>query len=78
MHVAVCVSEISDPCESLRWNFFFGMQVAYLDRILQCTQVSRSRLQLVAISCIFIAAKFEEAEEHVPTVNELNEFAQHE
>jgi hypothetical protein len=35
-------------------------------------------MQLVAISCILIGAKYEEAEENVPSSAELNEFAQHE
>jgi hypothetical protein len=35
-------------------------------------------MQLVAISCILIGEKYEEAEGNIPSSVELNEFAQHE
>eukprot|EP00937_MAST-01D_sp_MAST-1D-sp2_P001889 g1889.t1 len=57
-------------------NSTMHVAVLFLDRMLQSTQVSRSQLQLVAIACTLIAAKLEEAEENVPSVGELNEFAQ--
>ena len=57
-------------------NSTMHVAVLFLDRMLQSVTVAKSRLQLVAISCILIAAKLEEAEEHVPAVMDLNEFAQ--
>jgi hypothetical protein len=47
--------------------------VRYLDRVLSTLDVAKNRLQLVAMSCILIGAKFEEAEEVIPTLAELNE-----
>ena len=51
------------------------VQVAYLDRILQLVAVARNRLQLVAMCCLVIAAKYEEAEENVPSISALNDLA---
>jgi hypothetical protein len=48
--------------------------VKYLDRILPVVKVERHQLQLVALSCIMVASKFEEAEDFVPSVSELNEY----
>lgn len=50
--------------------------VMYLDRILHSVVVARNRLQLVAIACILIAAKYEEIEEDVPTLTDMNKHAQ--
>jgi hypothetical protein len=50
-------------------------QVAYLDRVMQLVAVARNRLQLVAMCCLVIAAKYEEAEENVPHLNALNDLA---
>lgn len=51
--------------------------VGYLDRILQDVAVTKARLQLVALCCLLIAAKYEEAEENVPTVAVLAEYTNH-
>lgn len=48
--------------------------IGYLDRILQDVSVSRARLQLVALCCLLIATKYEEAEENVPSVRVLAEY----
>ena len=50
--------------------------VMYLDRMLQSLQIPRHKLQLVAVACILIAAKFEEMEEVVPTISDMNRYAQ--
>ena len=50
--------------------------VMFLDRILHKVQVERHELQLVAIACILIAAKYEEVEEVVPTLSEMNRHTQ--
>lgn len=47
--------------------------VRFLDRVLGTLDVAKNRLQLVAMSCILIAAKYEEAEDVIPTLHELNE-----
>ena len=47
--------------------------MAYLDRVLQLVAVAKNRLQLVAMCCLTIAAKYEEAEEHVPSLAGLND-----
>ena len=52
------------------------MSVMFLDRVLHKVTVPRNKLQLVAIACILIAAKFEETEEKVPTLPEMNRYAQ--
>eukprot|EP01112_Ceratiomyxa_fruticulosa_P015630 TRINITY_DN461_c0_g2_i1.p1 TRINITY_DN461_c0_g2~~TRINITY_DN461_c0_g2_i1.p1 ORF type:complete len:383 (-),score=90.81 TRINITY_DN461_c0_g2_i1:101-1249(-) len=48
------------------------MSVAYLDSVLDLFPVSKTRLQLVGICCILIAAKMEEQEDRVPSLNHLN------
>ena len=50
--------------------------VMFLDRLLHKVVVARNELQLVAIACILIAAKFEEIEEVVPTLSDMNRHAQ--
>jgi hypothetical protein len=49
--------------------------ILYLDRILQVNQFSRQKLQLVAMCCCAVAAKFEEAEERVPSMADLVAYA---
>lgn len=51
--------------------------VAYMDAFLQRMEVHRSRLQLVAMAALDIAAKYEEAEERVPSADVLNASANH-
>ena len=50
--------------------------VMFLDRLLHKVVVARNELQLVAIACILIAAKYEEIEEVVPTLSDMNRHAQ--
>jgi hypothetical protein len=47
--------------------------VRHLDRILGSEDVQKNRLQLVAMVCVLVAAKYEEAEEMLPTLAALNE-----
>jgi len=49
------------------------MAIKYLDRVLSKLQLSRAKLQLVAMCCLLIAAKHEEMEDYVPTLEDLNE-----
>lgn len=57
-------------CDAGEWfrltNSTMHVAVGYLDRILQQVPVAKNRLQLVAMCCIIIAGKYEEAEENVP------------
>jgi len=48
------------------------MAVNYLDRILGQTTVHKTRLQLVSLACILVAAKHEEEPDCVPTIDKLN------
>ena len=52
------------------------VSVMLLDRVLHKVTLPRNKLQLVAIVCILIAAKYEEREKKVPTLSELNRYAQ--
>jgi len=47
--------------------------VRCLDRLLGVMDVQKNKLQLVAMACILIAAKYEEQEDAIPTLAELNE-----
>lgn len=49
------------------------MAVKHLDRILSTLDVHKTRLQLVAICCLLIAAKYEELDPKVPAIADLNE-----
>lgn len=53
-------------------NTTIHVAVAILDRILSEMDISKPMLQLVASSCILIAAKTEELDEKVPTINQIN------
>jgi hypothetical protein len=48
--------------------------VALMDRTLQRQKFMKHELQLVAICCYFIAAKFEETEENIPSFEELSAY----
>jgi hypothetical protein len=51
---------------------FFFYQVGYLDKILQQADLRRDRYYLVAVTCLIIAAKYEEKEEgFVPSAERL-------
>jgi len=45
------------------------LTVNYVDRYLSCKTISRSRLQLVGITCMWLAAKYEELDP--PTADEF-------
>jgi len=49
----------------------FHAATVLLDRVLQQVCTHKSRLQLVAMSCLLVAAKYEEAEEDAPTPRQL-------
>ena len=46
------------------------LAISYVDRYLSTKQVQRSRLQLVGVSCMLIAAKYEEI--YAPQVGYLD------
>ena len=45
------------------------LAVNYLDRVLSGVTISRSMLQLVGITCLFLAAKYEEI--HPPSLQDM-------
>jgi hypothetical protein len=51
------------------------MAIKYFDRILTSVDVQKKRLQLVGICCLLLAAKHEEQEELVPSMEALNHLA---
>ena len=53
------------------------VSVMLLDRILHSVNVTRNKLQLVAIACILIAAKYEETEEAVPSLKDMDCYAEY-
>eukprot|EP00457_Paulinella_chromatophora_P007926 gb/GEZN01007952.1/.p1 GENE.gb/GEZN01007952.1/~~gb/GEZN01007952.1/.p1 ORF type:complete len:407 (-),score=34.21 gb/GEZN01007952.1/:225-1445(-) len=52
------------------------MATKYLDRLLGTLDVPKVRIQLVAMACILVAAKFDEPDEMLPTLEDLNECAE--
>ncbi len=50
-------------------------QVALVDRFLSCTHVPRGQLQLVGVTCAWVAAKFEEI--HPPNVHDFAYITNH-
>jgi hypothetical protein len=48
--------------------------VGLLDKVLQQLDVKRDRYQLVALTCVIIAAKYEEKEEDVPSLRQLTDY----
>eukprot|EP00808_Paulinella_micropora_P017193 g65963.t1 len=50
--------------------------IKYLDRLLGTLEVAKARIQLVAMACIFVAAKYDEPDDMLPTLAELNECAE--
>eukprot|EP00466_Bigelowiella_natans_P005125 jgi/Bigna1/36875/e_gw1.16.154.1 len=49
------------------------LSIRYLDEVLGREKVAKKNLQLIALCCIMIAAKYREPEVTIPTVDELNE-----
>ncbi len=54
------------------------MAVAYLDRLQPNEKFTRFEWQILAISCIIIASKYNEMEEHVPGLKRIEEITQQE
>lgn len=50
--------------------------IAYLDRLQPNERFSRFEWQMLAICCLLISAKYNECEEHVPTLKSLEEITQ--
>lgn len=50
--------------------------IAYLDRLQPNEKFSRLEWQILAICCIIIAAKYNECEEHVPSLKRIEEITQ--
>jgi len=57
----VVVTWLLEVCEEQhREDEVFPLTVNFLDRVLSCIQVKKTRLQLVATACLFIASKMKE------------------
>lgn len=52
-----------------------ALQIAYMDKLLQRIDVPRPQHQLLTLVCLMVAAKYEEAEERLPNIPQLNEIA---
>lgn len=52
--------------------------IAYLDRIQPNDKFSRFEWQMLAITCILVAAKYNESEEHLPQLKRIEEITQQE
>lgn len=65
------VEWISDICKEMRCRkMILYSAVRYMDRILQTNKVVKDNLQLVAMCCFLIAAKYEGPEDVVPSISE--------
>eukprot|EP00940_MAST-03C_sp_MAST-3C-sp2_P003135 g3135.t1 len=65
------VEWLMDLCKDIKCRrVVLSTSVRYMDRILQTTRVVKENLQLVAICCFLIAAKYEGPEELVPSMSE--------
>jgi len=52
-------------------NTTVHVSILYVDKIFRSRDIPRSHWQLLATACISVAAKYEEAEEHCPSIPEL-------
>ena len=63
-------------CETGNEFGFFSitthLSIAYFDRFLSTTNVSKNNLQIVALICLMLAAKHEEQESYVPQLKKIN------
>ncbi|XP_029201203.1 cyclin-J-like [Acropora muricata] len=53
------------------------LAVYYMDYFMDKFDIQEPQLHLVALSCLLLAAKFEENEEKIPTIHTLNSFVHH-
>jgi hypothetical protein len=66
------VDWLSEIGESVRLeSSTVAVAVCYWDNLLQVHQIAKEQWHMLALCCLRIAAKFEEAEERVPTMSEL-------
>ncbi|XP_068218254.1 cyclin-J-like isoform X2 [Palaemon carinicauda] len=60
-------------CETLKLNVLTTHLAVYLlDRFMETHRISKQQLKLASLTTILIAAKFEEAEEKIPSITDLN------
>jgi hypothetical protein len=70
----IIVDWMAEVCEEYNLpSVICHLSVRYLDEILGREDVAKSKLQLVALCCILVAAKYREPEDNIPSVDELNE-----
>mmetsp|Transcript_13053 Transcript_13053/g.40211 ORF Transcript_13053/g.40211 Transcript_13053/m.40211 type:complete len:318 (+) Transcript_13053:142-1095(+) len=73
---SILVDWLVEVCEEFKLNQeTLHLAVNYLDRFLQVQPIRRSQVQLVGVSCLLLAAKFEEM--YPPDVDELVHMTDH-
>ncbi|KAL7648766.1 UNVERIFIED_CONTAM: hypothetical protein RMT77_000673 [Armadillidium vulgare] len=71
------VDFIRHVCETLKLSVLTThLGVHLLDRFMDCHKITNYQLRLTALTVIFLAAKFEERDDNIPKVSQLNHFAQ--
>ncbi|XP_070539818.1 cyclin-J-like isoform X1 [Ptychodera flava] len=65
---------ISDPTNLHLCTTALHLAVALLDRFMDKFDVEESQLHLVALSCLLVAAKFEERDINIPEISRLNKY----
>jgi len=70
---SIIVDWMCEVAEEFKLNpYAVQLSVHYFDLVLQQVKVKKSQLQLVAMCCTLLAAKFYGPEERVPSINDLN------
>lgn len=64
------ITRVGEAC-NLK-NLTIHAAMGFVDMVLDLLPVDKSRLQLLAVACILIAAKIEEQEENIPRITTLN------
>jgi hypothetical protein len=73
-HRRIIVEWMFETGEEFKLNTFVTHSaVRYLDRLLSEWDVDKDKWQLIAIGCLLVAAKYEEEDERIPSINDLNE-----
>jgi hypothetical protein len=63
------MSDVGEQCRL--HNSTVHVSVLFLDKIFRSAEIPRAQWQLLATACISVAAKYEEAEEHCPSIPDL-------
>ena len=63
------MSDVGEQCRL--HNTTVHVSILFLDKVFRSNDIPRSQWKLIATACISIAAKYEEAEEHCPSIPDL-------